>query len=654
MNTKLTRRDFLRLSALAAAGAAVAACTPKPVETPEPTVKVEETKAAPTEEAGPSKKQSPIFQDMVKAGDLPALEERIPADPLVVKPYEKVGTFGGTWRSGSTGRADGAWQSRTMAWEDLLRWKTDLTEIIPNVASSWDVTDDGKEWTFYLRKGMKWSDGHPFTAADFVWWYENAVLDDDLSPSKPSWMKPGGELGKVEKIDDTTVKFTFMAANGLFLFSLANTQPFLPGHYLEQFHIKFNKEEVEKGVTEGSYDDWVGYYGAKNDYRDNVNRPVIYGWSITVPVGSATQIKAERNPYYWKVDTEGNQLPYIDVLDFPIVESADILLMKALNGEIDMMARHFTSSQNKPVLFDGQEKGGYHFVTINSTGENTMNLCFNLAHKDPGLREVFQKKEFRIAMSHAINRQDIIDTVYVGQGTPRQSGPIEASKFYNEQLATQYLEYDVAKANQILDDLGLEKGPDGMRKRFDGEPLYFNIDCMVNAADHGQVMEMVSKMWKEVGVDSAVKNIERALFYERKEASEHDMVPFWVGDGMVVLVDPRSYMPFSHESPFANAWVTWRDTNGAEGEEPLPAAKRQIELYQQIQATAGEVEKENLMKEIIQIAADEFWVIGMCTPTPGYGLVKNNFKNMPESYFSWWPARDPANTNPEQYYIEPE
>jgi peptide/nickel transport system substrate-binding protein len=352
------------------------------------------------------------------------------------------------------------------------------------------------------------------------------------------------------------------------------------------------------------------------------------------------------------VDTEGNQLPYIDVLDFPIVESADILLLKALNGEIDMMARHFTSDANKPVLFDGQEKGDYHFVTINSTGENTMNLCFNLAHKDDGLREVFQKKEFRIAMSHAINRQDIIDTVFVGQGTPRQSGPIEASKFYNEQLATQYLEYDVAKANQILDDLGLEKGADGMRKRFDGEPLYFNIDCMVNAATHGQVMEMVSKMWKEVGVDSAVKNIERALFYERKQANEHDMVPFWVGDGMVVLVDPRSYMPYSHESPFGNAWVTWRDTEGAEGVEPLPPAKRQIELYQTIQATASDEEKEKLMKEILQIAADEFWVIGMCTPTPGYGIVKNNFKNVPESYFSWWPARDPANTNPEQFYIE--
>ena len=247
MSTKLSRRDFLRLSALAAAGAAVAACTPKPTATPEPTAKVEETKAAATEEAGPSAKQSPIFQDMVKAGDLPPLEERMPADPLVVKPYEKVGIYGSTWRSGSTGKSDGAWQSRTMAWEDLLRWKPDLTEIIPNVASAWDVTDDGKEWLFYLRKGMKWSDGHPFTADDFVWWYENHILNDELSPSKPSWMKPGGELGTVEKVDDTTVKFTFSAANGLFLFRLANSQPFLPGHYLEQFHIAFNKDEVEKG-----------------------------------------------------------------------------------------------------------------------------------------------------------------------------------------------------------------------------------------------------------------------------------------------------------------------------------------------------------------------------------------------------------------------
>ncbi len=209
-------------------------------------------------------------------------------------------------------------------------------------------------------------------------------------------------------------------------------------------------------------------------------------------------------------------------------------------------------------------------------------------------------------------------------------------------------------ANKMLDDLGLEMGDDGIRKRFDGEPLYFNIDCMVNAADHGQVMEIVSKMWKEVGVDSAVKNIERGLFYERKEASEHDMVPFWVGDGMAVMVDPRSYMPFSHESPFANAWVTWRDTEGKEGEEPLPPAKRQIELYQTIQATASEEEKEKMMKEILQIAADEFWVIGICSTTPGYGIVKNNFMNVPLEMFSWWPCRNPAQTNPEQYYMEEE
>jgi peptide/nickel transport system substrate-binding protein len=206
----------------------------------------------------------------------------------------------------------------------------------------------------------------------------------------------------------------------------------------------------------------------------------------------------------------------------------------------------------------------------------------------------------------------------------------------------------------MLDELGLEMGDDGIRRRFDGEPLYFNIDCMVNVTSHGQTMEMVSKMWKEVGIDSAVKNIERALFYERKENNEHDMVPFWVGDGMVVIVDPRSYMPYSHESPFGNAWVTWRDTDGAEGVEPPDPAKRQIELYQQIEATADPEAQQQMMKEILQIAADQFWVIGMSSPTPGYGIVKDNFKNVPEAMYSWWPARNPAQTNPEQYYIEPE
>ena len=657
---KLSRREFLRLSALAAAGITVAACGPSPTEETTPEPEVEEPTVAPTKEEevpeapSVSTKQSPIFQEMVESGELPPLAERMPVDPLVVVPHEKVGTYGQTWRSGSTGRADGAWQSRTMAWEDLLRWKPDLTEIIPNVATSWDVANEGKEWTFYLRKGMKWSDGHPFTADDFVFWYEDVILNDDISPSKPSWMTAGGEMGTLEKIDDATVKFTFAGSNGLFLFRLANTQPFVPAHFASEHHIAHNKEAVEAGVDAENYDDWVAYYNAKMDYRDSVERPVIYGWMITVPVGSATQIKAERNPYYWKVDTEGNQLPYIDVLDYPIVESKDILLLKALAGEIDMMARHFTNDQNKPVLFDGQEKGDYHFFKVVSTGENSMNLCFNLAVKDEGLREVFLTKEFRIAMSHAIDRQEIIDTIFVGQGTPRQSGPLESSIYYNEQLATQHLDYDPDKANQMLDDLGLEKGSDGIRRRFDGEPIYFNIDCMVNVATHGEVMEMVSRMWKEVGIDSAVKSIERALFYERKDpaANEHEMVPFWVGDGVVVVVDPRSYMPFSAESPFGSAWVHWDQTDGAEGVDPPEPAKRQLELYHQIEAEPDPEKQYDLMAEILQIAADEFWVLGISSSTPGYGLVKNNFKNVPEEMYNWWPARNPAHTNPEQYYIE--
>ncbi len=659
---KLSRREFLRLSALAATGMVAAACTKtdEPAKTSEPqepktTTKTEAT-ATPVPETGASAKQAPILQALVKDGKLPEVEERIAAEPMVITPHEKVGIYGGRWRSGSTGRADGAWQSRTMAWQDMLRWNEDLSEIIPNVAKSWEIANEGKEFTFVLRKGMKWSDGEPFTADDFVYWYQDRILNDDLSPGKPSWMKPGGsDLGTLEKLDDATIKFTFGMPNGLFLFRLANNLCAEPAHFAKKYHIKYNKTEVEKAVADGGYDDWVGYYGAMMDYRDSPERPVQYGWQITIPVGSATQMLAERNAYFWKVDTEGNQLPYIDEQYYPIVESKDILVMMALNGEIDMMSRHFTSAANKPVLADGREKGGYQFFDMLPTGPNTMNLCFNQAVKDEELRKVFMKKEFRAAMSHAINRQEIIDTVFVGQGVPKQSGPQKSSKFYNEQLATQYLEYDVDKANQILDDLGLEKGSDGIRKRFDGEPLYFNIDCMVNVSTHGEVMEMVSKMWKKVGVDSAVKNIERALFYERKENNEHEMVPFWVGDGIVVIVDPRSYMPYSHESPFANAWVTWWNTEGKEGVEPPPAAKKQQELYfNKLAATADPEEQEAIMKEILQIAADEFWNIGISTPSPGYGIVRNNFKNVPQEMYSWWPARNPAQTNPEQYYIEPE
>ncbi len=659
---KLSRREFLVIGGGAAVTTAVAACGGQPTPAP---AKVEPTKApAPAIQVEPTKapvapvskyKEAPQLAELVKAGKLPPVDERVGSEPMVVKPYEKIGKYGGKWRSGLLGRSDTPWLSRTMGNDPLARWAPDLKSVVPNVAQKWEISPDGKEFTFYLRKGMKWSDGTPFTADDFVYWYEDVVMNDELTKVKPTWFRPGGKVGKLTKVDDYAFKMIFELPNGLLIKNLNGAgQFFPPSAYMKQFHIKYNKEKVEAAYKEAKMQDWVAYYNQKNDWPLNAERPTHMGWRVVQALGAgdATQMTATRNPYYWKVDTEGNQLPYIDDLQYFIIEKVEGITLKALNGEIDMTDRHITTPDNKAVFTDNKQKGGYEFFVSKSAFECPTALALNLTHKDPGLREVFQKKEFRIALSIAINRQEIIDTIYVGDGEPRQPAPLDESPHYHERLAKQYTEYDPDRANKMLDDLGLKRGPDGMRLRFDGKPLVITIEVAQAFEPWAQQMEMVARYWKAVGVNTNVKAMERSLFYAHKNANEHD-AGVWTGaDGMVVMMDPRWTIPFSNESLWGVAWADWWTSGGKQGEEPPPEVKKGLDLYDQLRITVDENKQAQLMKQILDAAADYFPCMGITRYYKGYGIRKTNFKNLPNEVWGWHLCNSPAQTMPEQYYFE--
>jgi peptide/nickel transport system substrate-binding protein len=662
LDRKLNRRDFLRVSALAAAGVAVAACakTAEPTQAPEATQAPTATQASdqpkeqatPTPVAAEAPKEAPMWVSQVEGGTLPALQERLPTDPMVLTPWDQIGTYGGTWHTALLGRADSAWISRTHASDRLLRWSPDLTEVIPNVAGGWEVQDGGKEFVFALRKGTKWSDGEPFTADDFVFWWENDQLNSEMNTRVTSWMRPGGEVGSIEKVDDATVSFKFAVPSGRFVALMAQSTPYVPAHYAEQFHIDFNKDAVEKATEEGQFQDWVAYYRTKTDFIDNPEMPVLFGWVVTTPIGSGVLYEVQRNPYCFKVDSEGNQLPYIDNILYPVAESVDVEVLKALNGEIDMQDRHIATPANKSVFVDNMEKGDYGFFTVKYAWESPCVIALNLSHKDPEQKKVYLEKDFRVALSHAINRQEIIDTLYVGDGKPAQPSPIEESPYYNEQMANQYLEYDPDTANQILDDLGLEKGANGMRNRFDGQPLFINIEVIAAFEPWAEIMEMVKSYWAAVGVDSGVKVIDRSLFYERKAAYDHDCMVWTGADGIACIMDPRWYMPYSAESIFGVAWADWWNSEGDLGEEPPEAAKQQQELFDQLNAEADPEKQAVLFNQILDIGTEQYWCIGTTRYYKGYGIVKNNFKNVPAEVWQWHLSNSPAQTYPEQYYIE--
>ncbi|MBI2940659.1 MAG: ABC transporter substrate-binding protein [Chloroflexi bacterium] len=611
--------------------------------------------AAPAAAAPGAFNEAPDLAAEVKAGKLPPVADRLPREPMVVTPNEKVGTYGGRWRSGLLGKSDSPWISRTMGNEPLLRWSQDLTKVIPNVARSWTVSADGKEFTFYLRQGMRWSDGKPHTADDFEFWFNDIILNDEITKVKPTWLKAGGKLPKFEKLGDYAFKLTYEKPHGLLLNWMAtNTMFWRPAHYAKQFHIKYNKDAVEKMVKDLKLQDWVALWTAKvSQWFDNPACPTVFPWVVTVPPGQTTQMQVKRNPYYWKVDTANNQLPYIDELVYPIAEKVDVLVLKGVAGEIDMMDRHIATPETKAVFTDNKAKGGYDFFTVKYAWESPAVIALNLTHKDPVLRDIFQNKKFRIALSHAINRKEVIDTIYIGDGQPRQPAPLDESPHFHEKLAYQYLQYDPATSNKLLDEIGLTKrGADNMRLRPDGKPLFFTTEVIAAFEPWAQIMEMVSKYWKAVGVNSGVKVFERSVFYQRKQARDHD-AGVWTGaDSIQIVMDPRWYMPFSEESIFGIGWAQWWMSGGKTGVEPPPAAKKQQQLYDQLTETVDAAKQKAIVKEILDIGAEEFWCMGITKYYKGWGIVKNNFKNLPKEVWQWHLSNSPAQTNPEQYYFQ--
>ncbi|MCL6547654.1 MAG: ABC transporter substrate-binding protein [Alicyclobacillus sp.] len=607
-------------------------------------------------------KEAPALAELVKAGKLPPVEQRLPEKPLVVKPLEKVGQYGGTWRLGMTAGGDDPSFYRIFAYEPLVRWDTEWKEILPNLAEKWKVNKDATEFTFYLRKGVKWSDGVPFTADDIMFWWEDVVLNKELSPSVPEWVTAGGKPATVTKVDDYTVKFTFAAPYGLFLQNVAsaNGRAMLnfPKHFAKGFHAKYvPKDQLDRMVKEGGYTSWTNMFIAKVSQPDGggygqfavAGRPTLYAWMVEQPIGgSATQVVFVRNPYYFKVDPEGKQYPYIDRLVYTIYQDVAAMLLKATNGEIDCQARHFNTLPNKAVLYDNQKRGDYTFIDLINASSNTIVLHLNLTHKDKVMREIFQNKNFRIGVSHAINRQEIIDTVFMGQGKPAQPAPLEDTPYYNKQLATQYIEYNVKKANEYLDKAGLAKrDASGMRLRPDGKPLSFVIEVANSFVEHVDAGNLIAKYLKAVGINAECKPEDRALMYQRKEANDLDAM-IWGGEGGYgSIFDPRNFFPNGTESAYAVAWAKWyMGVRDETAEEPPAEVKKIMDAFKKVQ-TAPTIEGQiKAMKTFLQMSADYFFCIGVSTPPYGYGIVKNNMVNVPKKMiFAWqFPTMAPYNT----------
>ena len=657
--TKLLVPMLAMLLLLAACGGSPAA--PAPEAESQPAAAEAE---APAADSPASIHEAPMLREMVEAGELPPLEERLPKNPLVVPVLDDgIGTYGGEWRGGTAER-NANFYLRNGGYQQLVSWTPTWDGIIPNLAESFESNDESTEFTFKLREGIKYSDGEPFTADDIMFWYEDVYLNEDLTPAFPATFTAGGEPVVVEKVDENTVKFKFAAPHGLFLKMIAQTNEErttqYPRHYMEQFHIKYNPDANSLAEQEG-YPTWSDLFLAKAEHHQNAELPVLRPWVLQTSLGDATnnRVVSVRNPYFWKVDEEGNQLPYIDRYVVDLANDVEVLVLKALNGELDFQERFISAPTNKAVLYDNREQGAYDFYELTPTTVNEMIIMLNLTHPDPVKREIYSNKDFRVGLSHAIDRQQIIDVVHVGQGEAWQAAPRPESRFNHEQLAKQYTEYDVDLANEFLDKTGwTERDGEGFRLGPDGNRITIIMEIDQARTTYVDALELIKPMWAAVGVDMIIKTMERSLWEERVRSTSIDFDAtahrFGGGSGDAVILDPRYYLPMNNgNSAYAKAWAYWYNgVNPDLAEEPPAEVKRAFEAYDELLLTADDQEQYDLMMEILDIAADQFYAIGTVLEPNAFGVVTNRMRNTPDVLPNSWIYPSPSPYNPEQFWIE--
>lgn len=618
--------------------------------------------------------EAPQWTALVQAGNLPPISERLPKEPLVYRPLRRIGKYGGTMRRAFTGPGDLANFDRILH-DTFLYWNSQLTKVVPYIAKGWEVSDGGTTFTFFMREGHRWSDGTPLTADDVMFWYEDLYLNDDYHPGGSTWNADSqGEQGTWEKVDDYTVRVRFGAPNFVFVEQLASNPPggafssshlgnsiWAPKHYLSQFHPTYvGDDNAAKLASDAGYENWVQHMKTVAHPVRNPGCPVTTAWK-PLTANSTPQVLLERNPYYHAVDIEGNQLPYIDRIRTDLAEDLEVLNLRAVAGELDFQVRHIVIG-NVPVLKANEIRGGYTVSFYNGNHGTEGGFHFNQAWQgdDPEIKKWLETFDFRRALSHGIDRDELNEIHWVGLGSPGTTSPAPGSPYAPEpEYRTKYADFDPAKANAILDELGLaERDADGFRLRSDGEGTLI-LDLVSVAAsfvDFPGIAESVGQMWeRNLGIRVNFQVLERSLFNVRRANGELQIWIWSLHGNDTPLLYPGSSLMASAASA-APLYGIWYETGGARGLEPPAGSeiRRQQELHQRAKGVSVEEARE-LGKEIHRIMVDNLWVIGTVGLSPaliGVRVRSNRLENVAEVLPYGQAAYSPGPARPEQFFFK--
>ncbi len=610
------------------------------------------------------KSESPLFTDLVAEGKLPPVAERVGPEPVVLKGVDSIGSYGGTWLQvvGSPTEVGGV--KGYYAGSTLVRFSALGYPIVPHVAKRWESSPDKREWTFYLRKGMKWSDGHPFTVDDILYWWEKEIPFNILGMETADWMDIGGKRGDVIKIDDHTVKFVFPQPYGTFLERLARaTEYCAPRHYLEKYNPVIGDDALIEATLEERRLPSRNrlYYLLK--LWSNPAIPRLWPWIYRTYNANPPQVFV-RNPYYWAVDTEGNQLPYVDQL-FYEVKNYNLIPVSAASGAITFLIWNMDLSYT--LLMSQREDNDYevyHWFPATRSRyliHANMNLLVDPDNPVTQMKhDLLIDKRFRQALSLAINRRQIIDIVYNGMGEPAQLSPGRESYFHHEKLHKSFTDFAPEQANQILDAIGLTgRDSEGYRTFKDGTRMAWHYS-LPEGEDEGPT-ELVIEDWGRVGIRAIRRQPSLPLFTVEQNSRQVEISIWATESEFNPIVGPERFVGLTGLQAFG--YFKWYLGGGLSGnpeatqfggiEPPIdhPLRRSMILLESAFGATTREAQREQFHK-IFDIAADNVWSINIGTAPPHPVVVKNDFKNVPRLAFYGNRFHPPAHAGLETYYFE--
>lgn len=605
--------------------------------------------------------ETPSLRPEVADGVLPPVAERAPEHPLIVDlaaSGKTAGRPGGALRVLMASAKD----TRLMVAYGYARLVgfDEQFKLQPDILESYDVDGD-RVFTFHLRKGMRWSDGQPFTTEDFRYYWEDVATNKDLSPyGLPRELLAGGEPPKVEFLDEYTVRYSWAKPNPMFLPNLAGPEPlelYMPAHYMKQFHAKYaDPKKLAEMVKASKQRGWTGLHTLRgHSYKnDNPDLPTLQPWML-ITHAPAQRFVFVRNPYFHRFDQAGHQLPYIDRVNMDIVDGK-LIALKTEAGESDLQARYLRFS-DYTFLKRGESQNEYTVHLWRSGFGSQIALYPNLNANDPVWRPILRDVRFRRALSLGINRHEINKVIYFGLAIEGNNTALPESPLFKPEYQRAWAAFDLKQANALLDEMGFTKRDDsGTRLLPDGRPMELIVETAGESSEQTDVLQLVRDTWAELGIRLFVKPSQRELFRNR----------IYAGDTLMSISEGLDNgVPVPDESPAELApteevqlqWPKWGDyyeSDGKAGEPPdLPEAKELLALNAAWEAASDTAERMGIWWRMLEINAEQQFTIGIVAGVPQPVVVSNHLKNVPEkAIYAWDPGAQLGIYRPETFWFD--